>query len=449
MVFPLSLVFAQTAPVLIDDDFQTITVSDIGATSDSEINNATEEETAPVTETGTLVEIGNTTADETTVIVRTTDENNATQDETVEIETGATDLENNDGGSSDLNDWIAGDQITFDATENTNSGSIHAKRMVNRSIRRQNRGINGWITAIRIEENAIDVSWNKTIYTLNTAKARIVAGIKNPATINDLVVGDRIRARAIEDGDGNDATQNASIVVVLRRGKDLFMRVTRWVVAGKISYINENPTLPTVITIEILPSRFYQDGDVNNLVGAPGAPVSVNITDKTKLRRRYLGKSLITEFSAGDRIQVIGRRNEATNQIDAVSIRNASIQKLNVGYRTGIVDSVDADAHSISAKTKQTDRSWKITTTDATKFIKGGQDIAFTDIQAGDNIRVRGVADRKTNIVQASMVVVLVKREEVQKNLEAAKNQKLEEFRAKKDEIFQKIKTKRDAILVQ
>src|SRR3989338_9703412 len=197
-----------------------VTAEELGET-ETEINTATEEEAQAVEETGTLIEIGNTTADETTVVVRTTEEDGTVEDVTLEIETEEDDIENNDGQESDLDEWIEGDSITYEAEENTNSGSTQAIRVRNHAIRGTDVGRNGWITAIRTDENEVDVVWGKDTYTLNLDGAKLVAGVKNPATISDLKVGDRVRARGYEDRDGNKLTWNTKIPVVLRRGNYL------------------------------------------------------------------------------------------------------------------------------------------------------------------------------------------------------------------------------------
>ena len=413
-----SLIFAAwlltlAGPVLAVDevseassDLEEVTAEDLGATA-SQINGATQEATETITETGTLIEIGNTTAEETTVIVRVTAEDGTTEDNTVEIETAQVDLETAEGTESDLNDWIAGDQLTYQATENTNSGSIDATKIKNRSLSRSQRGKNGWITAIRPAEQKIDVTWQGATYTLNLTSAKIVAGVKNPATINDLKVGDRIRGRVVEDNDGNAKTWDAKIVVVLRRGNTLFMRVTRWVVPGKIVEMDENPTVPTTILMEISESKFYQKGDVNNLVGAPGEQKEVYIDENTKLRRRYFGRSLIGEFSEGDIIQVIGRLNETTGKLEAQFIRDTNIQVLGVARRIGVVKAIDLAKGQISATVAATSVAWQVNVGSDTKIYKQGKEATLADVAIGDKIRVLGTANRRLNLVAAKKIVIL------------------------------------------
>jgi len=392
-----------------DTDVSTeVTAADLGA-SESAIDNANKEETEAVTESGTLIEIGNTTADETTVIIRTTDEEGNTEDQTVEIDSN-TQITDDAQKTANLSDWIAGDPITFTAIKYKNSGQILARKLRNRAFKRFHRGKNGWITAIRPDKNEMDVTWRNQIFTLNTENARMVAGLKNPATFEDFKVGDRVRARVVDDGDSNPATWDAKIIVVLRRGKNLFMRVTRWVVPAEITMIPEDLTLPTTIDVKILPSKFYEKGDVNNLIGAPGDALKVDIDENTKLRRRFFGKALLKEFSEGDKIRIIGRLNEETGHLTAKFIKNNSIQKLGVAHRLGKVVSIDASSRTINVKlirTRRANKNWTVNVLENAKILKGGEEISLDEIKTNDIIRVRGVANRLQKSVDASLVVVI------------------------------------------
>lgn len=391
-----------------DADIDEVTISDLGLEANTtDINTATAEDTFTTEETGTLIEIGNTTAAETTVIVRVTDDQGATADQTVEIDLEDTDLVTNDGTESDLSDWIAGDTLTYTAEQNTNSGSIQASKIKNRALRRTHLGKNGWITAIRADVQEVDVTWQNQTFTLDLTSAKIVAGVKNPATITDLKVGDRVRSRVIDDGDQNPATWDAKILVVLRRGNSLFMRVTRWVVPVKIVELDEEPVLPTTIKVEVLANRFYQAGDVNNLIGKPGDTLNVYIDAQTKLRRKFLGNCLITELSEGDQLQIIGRLNETTGNLDAKQIRNISIQKLGVARQIATVKAVIAEKGQIIVTSKQLARSWQINVSASTKIYKQGAEITLADIQAGDKLRVFGTANRTKKIVTAQKIAVL------------------------------------------
>ena len=104
-------------------------------------------------------------------------------------------IKTNNNRSADLSDWIAGDRIQYTAEEGDNSGELIATELKNISFRYNHHGRNGWIKEIRAEEDEMDVEWAGIIYTLNTADAKLVAGLKNPSNLEDFQVDDRIRAR--------------------------------------------------------------------------------------------------------------------------------------------------------------------------------------------------------------------------------------------------------------
>jgi hypothetical protein len=409
----LALILLLPSPSLaaintINDVSAEVTASDVGL-SEVEINNASTEATVAEENTGMLIEIGNTTAENTTIIIRPNGATDDSDDQTVEIESSTLVLTDSQG-SADLSDWIAGDQVTYTVDHYTNSGAKVAKKLRNRSFKWNHRGKNGWIEALRPEVDEMDVTWNGKIFTLDTSEARMVAGEYNPATLDNFKVGDRIRARVVEDGDGNFSTWDAKIIVALRRGNELFMRVTRWVVDATVIMIPEDVSLPATIEVEINPSKFFEEGDVNNLVGAPGEKIMVDIYEDTNLRRRYMGKAFLKEFSEGDHVRIIGRRAEDTGHLVAKFIKNNSIQALGVACHVAKVVAIDADQKSLEVslrRTQLTNKNWTVETDSDTKFTKGDQEIEFSDIKVDDVIRVRGVANRQTKVVQARKVHVL------------------------------------------
>lgn len=388
-----------------------VTAADIGEADGRAVNNATSEAMETKTISGTLIEIGNTTAEETTVVIRVTN-NGKSEDITLEVPTKSIVLINAAGVKADLSDWVAGDQITVTVQKHKNSGRMIAQKMKNDSFKAGHKGVNGWIKAVRADKNEVDVEWGKNIYTLNLAQAKIVAGVKNPAAAADLKVGDRVRCRVMDDGDKNPATWKAKIVVVLRRGNDLFMRVTRVVVPAKITSIPTDLTLPTTIEAEILPSKAFQKGDVNNLIGEPGTKIYINITTSTALVRRFLGKSLLSEYSVGDTIMVVGRRNETSGNVDAKMIKNDSIQVLGVASRLGVVTSVDPSANTISLKmlpAKRGEETVIVNITTATKIFRDGKEATINDVVIGDTVKTRGVYNRNARAVDAKVVGVTSK----------------------------------------
>lgn len=415
MILPLSFikVSAEEEVLTVDDpllDVSTeVTAADLGAT-ETQLNNATSEAKSRRTIAGHLIEIGNTTAKRTSVIVRTKNKLNQDEDLTLEVES-TTPVTDNSGGTSSLSDWIAGDQITATVDEYA-GGAIVTRSLKNKAMKWYHNGKNGWITAIRPEENEIDVQWAGQTFTLNTTDAHMVSGIKNPATLSDFKIGDRVRGRVSDDGDGNPLTWKAHILVVLRRGNVLFMRVTRWVVQGKIISIPEDLTMPVTMDVKILPNDFFQAGDVNNLIGEPGNVIKVDVTDATKLFRRFFGKAYLKEFSEQDEINIIGRRDETTGHLVAKFIQNKSIQKLGKVMRLGKVNTVDTTNNTIDVtliRTRRALRNWTIQVTPATKIIKDDQIITIADIQPNDKGRIiGGSANFSTNTVLAPQKVIIL-----------------------------------------
>ncbi len=421
MTFILALLMVITAlpsVVQAEEDLNAeISIEEVGAV-ESEVNSAVEEETSIITRRGMLIEIGNTTAEQTTIIIRVTNTDGSTEDVTLEINSD-TKIVTNNNRSADLSDWIAGDQISFTAEEYENSNQLVATLVRNHSFKYNHIGRNGWIKAIRVDKNEMDVEWAGKIYTLDTTKARMVAGLKNPATLDDFEIGDRVRGRVVEDGDGNNLTWDAQIIVVLRRGNDLFMRVTRWVVPGKIVAMPDDLTLPVTIDVEVLNSRFYEKGDVNNLVGAPGTIIQVDVTEDTKLVRRFLGKTNLKEFSEGDVIRVIGRRDENTDHLVAKVIKNNNIQRLGVANKVGRVISVDSAANIVKVNLVRpnTGKVYTVVVDNDTIIMKLGQEINLVDIAVDDLIRVRGTFRRSTNTVDADKISVIVSRDEIPEDI--------------------------------
>lgn len=407
------LLVAAPLAVMAQDEITEVTAADVGASATS-VNNATEEDSDTVTETGTLIEIGNTTAEETTIVVRITNTDGTTTDKTLQINS-STSLTTGGSSKADLSDWIAGDLLIYTAKEGSNSGELIALRIRNLSFKKLMIGKNGFVKAIRADENEMDVEWAGQIFTLNTTNAKMVAGAKNPAALSDFQVGDRVRARVKDDGDKNPQTWDASIIVVLRRGETLFMRVTRWVVPAEITAVpSDTSTYPYTLTAKVLESPFFQAGDVNNLIGEPGSTIYIDVTEDTKLLRRFLGKAIIGEFMEGDSIKIIGRRDETTGHITAHVIKNNSIQRLGVAMHLGKVVALDSDGDALSFSFTvapyffPNSAVWTIKASDKTKVYKNGEEVSFSTIAVGDVVRLRGTANRKNKTIMSVTGIAIV-----------------------------------------
>jgi hypothetical protein len=123
-----------------------------------------------------------------------------------------------------------------------------------------------------------------------------------------------------------------------------------------------------------------------------GKTYQVNITERTQLRRRFWGKSSLSEFSVGDEVNIIGRfTDETRSTIEAVLIRNLSIQK-RWGVFFGEVLSKEGNVLTIKTINRG---EIKVYVGDSTKIINRREEsISLNNIEVGHRVRVKGVWDR-------------------------------------------------------
>lgn len=127
-----------------------------------------------------------------------------------------------------------------------------------------------------------------------------------------------------------------------------------------------------------------------------GTSVVVNITDKTQLRRKFWGKSVISEFSVGDTVNIVGKWTDDTKTVvNAVTIRNESIQKRN-GVFFGEVKSLSSGGF-VMTTIHRVDETVTIGTAKITDR-KGGT-LTGSDIKVGDRVRVRGMWDSNAKTI--------------------------------------------------
>jgi len=139
--------------------------------------------------------------------------------------------------------------------------------------------------------------------------------------------------------------------------------------------------------------------DTTLTVEKDGKSYTVNIDDKTQLRRRFWGKAELSEFSVGNTINVIGRWTDDTHTaINAVLVRNISIQK-RFGVFFGDVKSLVTGGWVMSTQSENR-RDQTVTVSSSTKFInRMGDTITQADVKVGHKVRVRGLWDRSLNTV--------------------------------------------------
>ncbi|MBU4000017.1 hypothetical protein KKG29_02460, partial [Patescibacteria group bacterium] len=240
---------------------------------------------------------------------------------------------------TNLSDWIPGDQIRVIGKHNENTDTVESTILANLSIViRSNQGANGWITAIDKDTRTITYQWANAEHTFAyDDNTRFVAGLKNPASVDDLAINDRIRGRLLLR---TDEAPLAKIVVVLRRGEGLFMKIRTF--RPNTTLVRLDSTIvPTTIQVKVENTPGLRANDVNNLIGADGTLVTVNITEDTKIVRKYFGETTLSEFSVGDKLHIVGRVND-DGTVDAKIAKNNSIWKTSTHGHAGTVSAVDA-----------------------------------------------------------------------------------------------------------
>ncbi len=289
---------------------------------------------------GMLIEIGSTDLP-TNIIVR---DNATKKDYTVNV-TQETLLGQRRDQLTNLSDWIPGDQIRVIGKRNKNTEVVDANILVNLSIIiRSNRGVNGWIVKVDLNNKEITYQWkNKEHVFKYDDNTRFVVGLKNPASAQDLKVGDRIRGRLlVRSGE----IPVAKIVVVLRRGPALFMKIRTFRPNATLVRI-DSVIVPTTIQVRIDKTAGLRRNDVNNLIGTEGRLVTVNVTEDTKLVRRFFGRTTLDEFSVGDKLSIVGRVND-DGTVDAKVIKNNSIWKTSIRGYAGVVTQINVDENYIT-----------------------------------------------------------------------------------------------------
>lgn len=139
--------------------------------------------------------------------------------------------------------------------------------------------------------------------------------------------------------------------------------------------------------------------DTTLTVEKDGKSYTVNITEKTQLRRRFWGKATYDEFSVGNEVTVVGRWTDDTHTaINAVLIRNLSIQK-RYGVFFGKVKSLLSNGWVMSTVSdKRADQT--VTVSAETKFVnRRGEAITQDDVKVEHRVRIRGLWDRSLNTI--------------------------------------------------
>ena len=141
---------------------------------------------------------------------------------------------------------------------------------------------------------------------------------------------------------------------------------------------------------ELVNVKVTAKGATSITVDNDGTSVKVNLTSNTHFRRKSWGKSTLAEISMGDSVTVIGRwANEAKTEVNAVLIRNLSIQR-RFGVFFGTVKTITDTGFVMTT----IQRGEETVTIDSGKLINRiGEPITMADVEVGHKVRVRGLWD--------------------------------------------------------
>jgi hypothetical protein len=136
-------------------------------------------------------------------------------------------------------------------------------------------------------------------------------------------------------------------------------------------------------------------GQLQSIDGTTLMVIKDNVTykiltdDKTQLRRKFWGKSEISEFSSGDLLNVIGTWTDDTKtSVQAIMIKDTSIQ-MRHGVFFGTITSKTDNSFVMQTIARG---NQSVTIAIDTKYLNRKQEtINFSDISVGHKVRVRGL----------------------------------------------------------
>jgi hypothetical protein len=386
LTFAAALAFAPVLPVHADTNETSDTTATTTGTTTSTDTTATSETLTHISFTGQLQELSSTDLP-TTIVVRVNPTGTFT-DYTVDIPAGAE-------VKPTMSSWITGDSVSVNGTLNDNTRVVTAETVKDVSFSNDKQGMNGWVKAIDATASTMTVTWQGKDTVLKvTSNTHLVVPPKNPATLADFQVNDRVRVRLVP----GTTTNEAAIIVALRRGDDIFLKARTRPFEATLNAVDQTAK---TLTVTLGDNPGLRGDDVNNLVGVKGEIVTVSFDDSTKFVRRFKGTASADELTAGDTLFIVGRVND-DGTITARTIKDESIFKKGVARQVGTIESVDTAGNAI--KVKLADAEWTVTYTDATVIWKDGKKATEADLAAGDSIRVEGVADANTKTVAATKI---------------------------------------------
>src|SRR3990170_357595 len=166
---------------------------------------------------------------------------------------------------------------------------------------------------------------------------------------------------------------------------------------------SQNATITVSGTLSELPKT---DLPVSITISSGGKTYLAEITSKTKIIRKYDGKSKLTEFALGDSVEVSGTIASSGN-IKAKKLKNNSISETSTAGIYGDIISINKAGNSFVLRWKG--KKYSITVNSDTKFIIPGKKTngKLADLKVGDRIQGRGVYNSRTATYLADIGVVV------------------------------------------
>lgn len=131
--------------------------------------------------------------------------------------------------------------------------------------------------------------------------------------------------------------------------------------------------------------------------------ITVNVSSTTVLLRKFGGKSVLSEFSIGDEVQVLGKwTSDAKTAIDAKIVRNLSVQKRH-GVFLGTVTATFANGFTLNTVARGTQTANVSATT---KYVdRKNQPLTLASIATGHKVMIKGLWDSKLNTISQISIV--------------------------------------------
>lgn len=158
-----------------------------------------------------------------------------------------------------------------------------------------------------------------------------------------------------------------------------------------------NPNLIGKIKLAVGKRGWIEKGEVTAISGTTltvtkdGVTYTVSTDSNTSFRRRFGGKSQLSEISVNDTINVLGKwQNEEKTQILATHIRDLSIQKRHATFFGTVKTKTDTSLVLTTVnRGEQT-----VTISTSTKLVnRKMEEITMSDIEVGHRVRVKGIWD--------------------------------------------------------